>query len=257
MDKKALKILTSTYWGAGGWKDDSEVSQTDFEYARLHGVMFDPLTISHDALVSRTMKARDAVSLDDLCRAFLASLSLRALHYRSAIASYMNCESLTRHRHKRRDDPGTAIYCDKCGALEVDEDSDMSVLNFERIKWGGVRHDQILYNMFDLERFAAEGVPDPTRDDVAIFKAILETVASSQPDDFPGALEKRLKDVVRSNANERKTLLEILACIGVLAPQQYDRPQRGKNDWTFVEDWRGEDGYDEKRVEQLFGKYLS
>lgn len=255
MDKKAVRILMSAYWGSEGWRS-GKVSDADFEYARLHGVIFDPISLSHDALVRRTIKARDALNIDDLSRAFLASLSTRALHYRSAVASYVNCERLKGHRFKRRDDPGTSIYCDKCGSLEMNDDEDLNVLNFERLKWGGVRHDQIIYNMFDLEQFAAMDVPDPAKDDVRIFNAILKTIASSKPNDYPGTLEARLKDVVPSNANERKTLLEILACLGVLSPQRYDRPLRGKSDWQFVEYWRGEDGYDQERVDELFSEFL-
>ena len=36
----------------------------------------------------------------------------------------------------------------------------------------------------------------------------------------------------------------------------YDRPTSGKHDWTFVQYWRGEDGYDAKAVEKYFGEYL-
>ena len=47
-------------------------------------------------------------------------------------------------------------------------------------------------------------------------------------------------------------LIEILAAIGVLKPQRYDRPIKGRNDWVFVEYWRGEDGYDADKVAELF-----
>ena len=95
--------------------------------------------------------------------------------------------------------------------------SDLNVLNFECIKWGGVRHG-----------------------------------------DFPSVLRDKLKDIpnLKSNKGERSVILEILACIGVLNPGSYDRATSGKHDWTFVEYWRGEDGYDIKAVDKYFGKYL-
>ncbi len=34
------------------------------------------------------------------------------------------------------------------------------------------------------------------------------------------------------------------------------RDKPGKHDWTFAAQWRGEDEYDEARVEEYFGAYL-
>lgn len=42
----------------------------------------------------------------------------------------------------------------------------------------------------------------------------------------------------------------------VLKPQSYERKIQGKNDWTFVEYWRGEDGCDQVAVNEYFGEYL-
>ncbi len=39
--------------------------------------MFDPLTVTHDAPVIRTIKIRDTLNTNDLARAFLGSLSTR------------------------------------------------------------------------------------------------------------------------------------------------------------------------------------
>jgi hypothetical protein len=257
LDRKAVRVLMSAYWGSEGWRS-GKVAKADFEYACAHGVMFPPeVSLSHDALVLRTIKARDAIDFELLPRAFLASLTSRALYFRSAIASYANCAELKPHAFVPRKDPGTAHYCANCESLKGMDRINFNVLNFERIKWGGVRHDQVSYNMFDLEQFALLSIPEPSPDDVRLFKAMLKVIASSAPDDYPGALEKRLKGVSPSNKAERQQLLEILALIGVLAPARHDRPARGKNDWRFIESWRGEDGYDQNRVDELFSQYLS
>ena len=42
----------------------------------------------------------------------------------------------------------------------------------------------------------------------------------------------------------------------MLEPGSYNRPVRGKNDWFYIECWRGEDGYNEDVVKDYFGKYL-
>jgi len=255
MDEKAREILFAAYWGPGGWRS-GKVSAANFAYARKHGLMFDKISVTHDSLVKATIKARDAVPLRDLARAFLASLSTRLLYLRSAIASYANCSELKPHRFTPHEYPDMKYLCGECGATKKESKIDLNVLNFERIKWGGVRHEDLTYNMFDLQQFAREEIPKPNDEDVAIFKKILKTIDSSAAADHPGTLEKRLNGVLPANKDERRTLLEILACLGVLSPTRYDRPSHGKSDWSFVEDWRGEDSYDRKRVKQLFGKYL-
>lgn len=53
MDKKAKQILFQTYWSAKGWREKPVTAPIDFLYAKEKGMMFDPLTISHDDCVSQ------------------------------------------------------------------------------------------------------------------------------------------------------------------------------------------------------------
>jgi hypothetical protein len=134
--------------------------------------------------------------------------------------------------------------------------ADLNVLNFERIKWGGVRHGDLLYTLFDLQQLQHATISAPTAEDIVIFKAILKVIDASQPDDYPSALEKNLAKVIKSTKAERQILIEILACIEILKPGSYDRPVKGKNDWTFVEYWRGEDKYNKEAAQKYFGQYI-
>ncbi len=54
------------------------------------------------------------------------------------------------------------------------------MLNFERFKWGGVRHSDPLYMAFDPERFAAIDIPAPTDDDRAILRQIIQRAENMQ-----------------------------------------------------------------------------
>ncbi|QQO09129.1 hypothetical protein [Breznakiella homolactica] len=272
MDKKAKDILFKTYWKSG-WLDKPHTDAEDFAYAKSRGLMFDPVTISHDDCVGEIIALRESVHRDTVARAFLCSLSLRRLDWRSGIASYGIAGYIVPHIYTpavsgySRGADGTVEYtsctCGVCRDLkygiigdELYKDADINVLNFERIKWGGVRHGELLYTWFDLCRFSREEIPEPSGSDRDIFREILKTIGTSGNGDYPGSLEKRLTAAVRSSQNERRILIEILACIGVLKPGSYERPMRGKDDWTFAGYWRGEDRYDEDAVETLFGRYL-
>ncbi len=274
MDKKAKRILMSTYWSSKGWKDENVTAPDDFAYAKEKGLMFDSFTISHDEGVRRIVEIVNSITQEQVVKAFLSSLSTRRLDWRSGICSYSIAKMFSVHQYKPKvsgylivdgEKVPTTCVCEICDnvkygiiGLESYEDEDLNVLNFKRIKWGGTNHGDLLYILFDLEQFVKAQISDPTEADVEIFKGILNAINSCDPEDYPSALRDKLKDVpgLKSNKAERATILEILACIGVLQPKSYDRPIAGRNDWTFVEYWRGEDGYDKATVETYFGRYL-
>lgn len=274
MDKKAKSILFKTYWSSKGWKDEYTTAPDDFLYAKEKGLMFDPLTISHDDCVNQIIEIVNSISSEQVVKAFLSSLSTRRLDWRSGIASYYIAKLMIPHKYTPVESgysyengkvSAVSYTCEICKNLkygvignETYIENDLNVLNFERIKWGGVRHGDLLYTLFDLRQFKKEQIPEPMETDITIFKNILSAIGSCETGDFPSVLRDKLKDIpeLKSNKNERSVILEILACIGVLNPMSYDRATSGKHDWTFVEYWRGEDGYDTEIVEKYFGRYL-
>jgi len=274
MDKKAKKILFETYW-KNGWIDRRErsINPQDFEYAKAKGLMFDNITISHDQCIEEIFKITERITLDKVSKAFLSSLSSKRLDWRSGIASYFIAKQLKQHKYSKEvsghgyDNNGiinsTSYTCGICRETKYgiigDEkynDEDLNVLNFERIKWGGVRHGQLLYTLFDLRMFDLEEIPDPVIEDITIFKNILEIIENSEPNDYPSKLEQRLSECIKSTKDERKILIEIMACIEILKPRSFDRPSKAKHDWVYVEYWRGEDKYNKEIVKKYFGKYL-
>ncbi|MBO4997404.1 MAG: hypothetical protein J6D02_05335 [Lachnospira sp.] len=274
MDKKAKRILFQTYWSGKGWKQEYTTTPDDFMYAREQGLMFDPLTIGHDDCVKRILEIAGKITQQKVVKAFLSSLSTRRLDWRSGIGSYYIAKQLPLHHYVPKkvgyfyqDNEIVDVQhaCQICQDVkygvtgyEYYTDYDLNVLNFERIKWGGVRHGALIYVLFDLEQFEKESIPEPTQEDIFIFKSILSAIDSLEPGDYPGTLRDKLKEIVqlKSNKGERDVLIEILALIGVLKPLSYDRAERGRHDWTFVTYWRGEDGYDKEAVEKYFGEYL-
>ncbi len=276
MDKRAKKILFNTYWSKNGWKENTEQypSPEDFIYAKEKGLMFDPLTISHDDCVKNIVQLGNTITANKVAKAFLSSLSTRRLDWRSAIASYSVAKKITIHKYTPieygrfcgADNVTTIGYtCAVCQNLrygitgqENYINVDLNVLNFERIKWGGVRHGQLIYTLFDLEQFAREMIPQPQSEDIGIFREILKAIESCNPTDYPSALSHKLAMIplLKSNKDERNIIIEILACIGILEPKSYNRTEAPKHNWTYATYWRGEDGYNTSEVEKYFGEYL-
>lgn len=129
-DKKALKILFDTYWGCGGWKRETLVSDEDFDYAREAGLMFPAAELGHDEVVRRVGAAWQALSRERVGGAFLASLSSRQLAYRSALGSYAIARNFPRHVFE-----GQGRYCSICGIIDnLARPYDLSEFNFERYK---------------------------------------------------------------------------------------------------------------------------
>ncbi len=269
IDKRAKKILFSTYW-KNGWID-SKLRSTpldDFAYAKSKGLMFDPLDISHDQLIERIVLLKDGMPQEKPAAAFLSSLSTERVDWRSGIASWHFAQAVESHVYKAQakifghsyengtETPHIRHRCSICGSDNMYNGVDLNVLNFERIRWGGIRHGQLIYTLLDLQQLYLSQIPEPTNADLDIFRGILSVVESSQPSDHPGLLRDRLAPVVRSTKDQRSTLLEILAAVGVLKANAENRPAcGGRSDWTFIADWRGEDGYNSRALYKYFGNW--
>lgn len=252
IDPRAKKILFDRFWSPRGWIDEGarQTPAEDRAYAMRLGMMFDPVTTDHDALLSMLRDDAESISTDDAAGAFLASLSTRRLDLRSGLASLVIARSLRAHALRPRG--LRASLCATCGASATYQDEDLDVLNFERHKWGGVRRTDPLYLALDLRELRRALPSAPTADDLAIFARVREVIASSAPKDAPPKLSKRLRGVLPSAKAERDMLVEILAAIGVLVASD---PHRRSGDFECAAAWRGADGYDAAAVRRLFGAH--
>ncbi|MBH5398741.1 hypothetical protein HZZ13_13195 [Bradyrhizobium sp. CNPSo 4010] len=272
-DKKALQILLDAYWSPRGWKRDEPVDRADFEYARQAGYMFDSVTVTHDDMVARLVSVRTRMNLERVADAFLASLSTRRLELRSALGSFSCAAQFPLHgllEQATRRAPSGRLYCGICGRYgdSGPEQQDLNILNFERWKWGGVRHLDPLYCWFDLAQFEKIAQVAPTQTDHSILARIIDIASNLAPAARPGELESRISRVVKSNSAERRTLIQILGYCGVLKPagrngflqaftadELRDRPPDRANDWAYpVIWWRGADGVDMDALSRVFPK---
>lgn len=260
LDKKAQQILFGTYWSSAGWKAERETTSQDFDYALSAGYMFKPVILSHDDIVDWVLSVTKSAVVLDISNAFLSSLSSRRLDWRSALGSFAIARHLPKHKFS------SERICDVCGIYRKSSEEDLSVLNFERLKWGGVRHLSPLYIAFDLEQFSQTDVAEPTSQDFEIFDAIIETAKSLDDGARPRDLEKALSKTVDSNQAEREILIQILGFCGILQPRKQkgffdsfvnynEREERSVNkiDWSYpISWWRGVDGVNENALTFYF-----
>lgn len=264
-ERRARKILFDTYWSPRGWKPEGErsISLEDLAFAKAAGVMFDPVTVTHDEVVARARAAVGRVTAREVADAFVASLASRRLELRSALGSYAVMRHLPAH-----DAAGTEGWCPVCGWFRGrPRPEDLNVLSFERLKWGGVRHDEVLYAALDLEWFKRLDHPTVTAEDVERLGRIRSAIGSSPAGTTATSLEARLVDVLPSNRAERNVVVAILGFTGVLENSSYrgyrerfapyehrDLPGRRFDDVPYPACWwRREDGLNASAFDAWFG----
>jgi hypothetical protein len=268
VDRRALKALFDTYWTSAGWRDElsRSIPPADFEYAKQAGVMFDPIRVSHDVIVTRAIAAVRGVEREAVTDAFIVSLSSRRLDLRSGLGSFAVFQHFARHPASRDREP-----CSKCGVYSSKlQEEDLNVLNFERFKWGGVRHDHPLYASLDLELFRKLPRVAPTAADVAVLKGVLKAIEATPAKTSSAALQKYLAKAVKSSKAERDVLVGILGYCGILATAAHpgyishfvpwsdrDLPARRFIDMAYPACWwRRADGINSNALAYWFGHVL-
>ena len=240
--------------------------QAELAAAKEQGYLIeDPDPISHDETLAQLRLMVEKTDPWDAANAFLYSLSTRKPEYRSALGSYWYARSIPGHTH------GENAHCYLCGwtPLQRSYYDGYTVFNHERHKWGGVRHTDPNYCLFDLQQFQKLPKVTPSQEDWRILKAILDTVSELEPQKKAGALRQLLtrKKLFRSNSDELDVLLGILGICGILAspdaPSYCDRfvdeysraPVEHTNDLYYpLNRWQAADGVNENRFLRVFGR---
>lgn len=265
MDKKAKKILMNTFWSSSGWKDQPNAfAGEDFDYAKSKGLMFDPITITHDELVERLFELHQTVTKERVAAAFLHSLSTKKVHLRSALSSWALTSRLPLHTYGQRS--VVRPNYSRCGDCNFHRllsnrdyvNEDLNVLNFERVKWGGVRLNELLYCWLDLELLGKEEEEfEVTGEDVAMLNQMTEAIQDSAEHVSARQLEKRWKDAFPSSKQERDVMIEIWENAGLLAIQDAPRkPRGGSHDFNSAAGRQGNDICSREALEFYFGTFL-
>ena len=214
-DKRARQILFDTHWSSSGWRSDHQnVNEVDFGYAKSMRTMFDPVTLGHSEALSHLQGVANKLTERMAADAFLASLSTRRLDWRSVLGSY----SVARHMPSHELTAGEG-QCRVCGLCEGKRTEDLNVLNFERLKWGGVRHSNPVYGALDMELFLDSAPPAPNADDLRIFRDLVAAVRDVGTSVSSAALQGHFPASLKSNKAERDRRWQSLDCAASWTPQ--------------------------------------
>jgi hypothetical protein len=261
-DKRAVKILFDAYWGPKGWKakEERRTPPEDLAHAIRAGLMFPPCRLSHQDLQERILALRNQVQPRRVGSAFVASLSGNQLALRSALGSYAVALHMPMHALSPR--AGALKQCAICGDYESAGEQDVNVLNFERHKWGGVRHEHPDYIAFDLERFSVETCDPPTKADREVLHTVLATIESMPHGAKLSDLLKKVSPLLPGNDAQRRTVIGILGFAGVIriphrsgffrsftSESEREHTPWSKDDWPYpIRWWRGGNGVDREAV---------
>jgi hypothetical protein len=236
----------------------------DLEYAIRAGVMFPPRAMPHNQALRQLCELRSQIAPRQVGDAFASTLSSASPALRSALGSYAVALHMPPHRYSAR---FRHHRCRVCGGSDSRHEVDLNVLSFERHKWGGVRHEDPLYIVFDLERFAVEADPQSTRPDHDALIAVLRCCESTAVGAKPADLVSGIKHIVPGNSYQRRTVIAVLGFAGILrvpqrpgfvrsftpAGDREDTPWY-KDDWPYpARWWRGGTGIDPEAVAFWFG----
>ena len=228
--------------------------------------MFDPVIGNHAEFVERLYIEVARCNRVDAANAFLASLSSRRLDWRSALGSYAVFHLMKPHTYSE-----DSRSCGHCGMYLTKHLIDLNILNFERIKWGGVRHSQVEYALLDLTLFNECPSPVPTSEDFEIFRELIDTCRRVEKQVTSSALHKHLPQRVKGNKAERDILIAILGLAGILAIAEHpgfastfipvsarELPNRRFVDMSYPTCWwSGEAGVNEGALAYFFGHVAS
>jgi hypothetical protein len=255
-DKQAESILFDAYWTPKGWKRVPTTPPDDFAYAKQAGYMFDPVTVDHDLLVAELIHLRSRLNAVEVGQAFSDSLTTGRLDLRSALGSYGAILRLPKHRlydFLASHESTSRHTCPLCKFYVRTETEDINVLNFERFKWGGVRHHDPLYALLDLQQFEAAGREPHAQTLEPLFR-ILDAASNAPASARPNDLIKMIAPHLPGNRAQRRIVIGILGHAGILQPGSHpgffdgyptdrESPRDAKNDWPYpVLWWRGRDG---------------
>jgi len=217
-DERAIKLLTKACWSSSGWNETLDLTKEELAHLVSAGFAPEERELTHDQCVAWALSVLSRTSRERVRDAFVWSLTSRELAYRSALGSFAYLHLMPDHRFAQARGFATGV-CSTCGWGQTGSltQKDFIILNFERYRWGGVRHDDLEFMAFDLEMFARLPEVSPSSEDWQALKQIIGIAADPATGKSVGTMKKAIRTIVKSNDAEADRLCHILSYAGILA----------------------------------------
>lgn len=223
----------------------------------------------HDEIMDELFAEYAKASKEHVVALFLASLSSRELLWRIGLPIFAIMKTFPRHQFTLAEgsDYDSIAPCKICANFSATYEQEEDICDL--LDGGGVLTHNIADYLYGLRAVRKLETPQPTGSDLAIFNEILLHI--SQTIGNIRELEKRLRTIpnFKSNAEQRRLLLETLGYCGVLRPVGHVSPYEEyiclasaprsshSSDWHYPADlWQGNDGINTEALEHWFGQHL-
>ncbi|MBQ5311389.1 MAG: immunity 26/phosphotriesterase HocA family protein, partial [Oscillospiraceae bacterium] len=276
-DKKALRIIKKYLY----YKTEGELSEADKEYAVKSGVMVPDSAMTHDEIISEIKELSARISVETAAKAFLYSLSVGDMRYRSALSSILLARALPRHELVSNGvvkDKWRTPSCTVCGCehgfdgAEIIDWNWYGVFRYFPPAQYGREPDYTCaeYVLSDLREFEKLPAVEPCDEDYRILNGIFACVYEMKPHNMDTALvsEIRKRKFFDATGNAIHCILGILSVCGIL---EGARNKGYLNSYTNYNDhgmgrgqgmsfyplnfWRGRDGVNYDAVNEIFGSF--
>ncbi|MBO5324286.1 MAG: hypothetical protein J6A88_09395 [Oscillospiraceae bacterium] len=246
--------------------------------AVVEGTMFlEQESFVHDEAIKIAVDRVKNTSYQDVAHAFIHGIAKGIPAYRTALPAYLHIKNIPDHNDDRLRDDGshTAPYCSFCNYQAASVETKMSfmwinAMQYCRIYEGGYLGVQNpADSSFLLREFLKMPKVVATKEDYQLFKDSLALAEQVQGDKKIGAYKEVLQKskILPIKAREYQPYLDILGYLDILHTDEHhgitkefirgqdmQEAEEYKNDYAYpVRFWRGRNGVDWERVDELFG----
>lgn len=235
---------------------------------------------SHSEAIATARKRVDALSYEDVAKAFIYGVTRGVPAYRTALPAYLHIKNIPEHddRYLCADPYHTSPRCDFCDYVAPSVETKMSFMwinsrQYHRIFIGGYLGRQSLEaSSFLLREFAKLPKVTVTQEDYQVFIDSLKLAEQLPSEKKIGAY----KDILQKSkplplkAKEIPSYLDILGYLDILHTDEHrgitkvfirtrdmKEAEEHKNDYGYpVRFWRAENGVDWERVKDLFSDII-
>lgn len=237
-------------------------------------------TFTHDSIQERliSLQSQPLLSWESVGAVFIAGVGGSFPRGISPLESYHGMIHAAAHPYIQA---GKFVCCGVCGFSDRSTGwTNLSYLRYVLYLGNTYGSDPIgaLVDLTELAEIINEQPVQPSAEDIAVFRSLLQVLDDAPAQETPGQLEKRLTalKLVKGTAGIRRGILQSLATVGILpnsivelSPNHWTNREiimngelelsntRGRSDMQMPwAGWQGELGVDHSKLQQIFGRWI-